>query len=132
MTGAFNNVLRMRQQAAAAIDTPSEDSEQRAREEDQVAHMVDAERRRFLLRRLPEKVCEPRTVRFGFPRIGEQRNGHVVSKVDDEETKFVFDIAFAGECYKWFRVEGPSFRVHCSTRHYIAFPTKGGTAVRLL
>lgn len=63
---------------------------------DEMSQMTDAEKRRYKYREIPQSIIEPLPVRFGFPKIGEQRQGSTVSATDDIESKYVFDIAFAG------------------------------------
>lgn len=97
-TGVFQRIMRMRQQQYAE---PRLDPSEEERQRNSMKHMVDAEKRRFFLRRLPDQIEEPVNVRFGFPRLGKQKKtaqGELVEvqKTDDNETKFVFDIAFAG------------------------------------
>jgi SCF-associated factor 1 len=60
------------------------------------SHMVDAEKKRYMLRALPNRVAKPLPVRFGFPTLGEQPDGSCIEADDQSETKYVFDIAFAG------------------------------------
>lgn len=58
--------------------------------------MIDIEKERYRLRALPESVENPLPVRFGFPKLDEDYEGRKVEANDKRETKYVFDIAFAG------------------------------------
>lgn len=95
VTGVFRNIMRARQDMEAQAD--SENQDRVALESTASAdRMVKAEKDRFLIRRLPNEIEKPQLVRFGFPQVGERRMGRQIGLEDDEETKYVFDVAFAG------------------------------------
>ncbi|UZJ52718.1 hypothetical protein CBS101457_002038 [Exobasidium rhododendri] len=58
--------------------------------------MVKAEKERYKLRNQPTEIKNPLPVRFGFPVLREERNGRLMMEDDAMETKYTFDIAFAG------------------------------------
>lgn len=81
---------------AEESERPQPEEQESIQNEERSSKMVKVEKDRYLIRRLPNQIEKPQTIRFGFPRIGERRSGKVVDGNDEMETKFVFDIAFAG------------------------------------
>lgn len=95
--------IRMQQQEQAYIRTQQEQAEIQSQNESQQSQnssiantMVKAEKDRYLLRNLPDQQPQPKPVRLGFPKIGELRKGKRMEESDSMETKYAFDIAFAG------------------------------------
>lgn len=105
-TGIFGQTIQAREQAQIRLqieqaEMQSQRQEQEGRDDGKrqgksVSRMVKAEKDRYLLRNLPDEQPDPKIVRFGFPKLGEVRNGKSVEDTDSMETKYAFDIAFAG------------------------------------
>lgn len=106
VTGIFRSAMQARQQAHIRMQQEQAElqtQQQQQRGENQQGEssiransMVKAEKDRYLLRDLPDQQPQPKPVRFGFPKIGELRDGKRMEETDSMETKYAFDIAFAG------------------------------------
>ncbi|PWN34257.1 RCC1/BLIP-II [Meira miltonrushii] len=88
--------IRMQQEQAEAQSKQQSGEHQQGESSSRSNNMVKAEKDRYLLRNLPDQQPEPKAVRFGFPKVGEMRNGKRIEESDSMETKYAFDIAFAG------------------------------------
>lgn len=82
LTGIFSSLQFRRPREPDVASTSVEEAKE----------MVEAEKERYRLRSLPQTVESPLPVRFGFARAGRGQG-----ETDERaETKYVFDIAFAG------------------------------------